>query len=104
MSEGPAGPDRPAASSSPSYSIPSALTVLRISPPPPSSGRGRGSLLLWEPVLVFLDFGAAIGMPAHLSKGDAVSVRVNLGERGYDIVVTSDQAGGLGPFARARCQ
>src|SRR5690242_1943665 len=30
-------------------------------------------------------------------------IRVNLGPRSYDIVVTSDDPAGLGPFARARC-
>src|SRR5262245_44360409 len=30
------------------------------------------------------------------------SVRVDLGPRGYDIAITSDDAPGLGPFARAR--
>jgi 3-dehydroquinate synthase len=35
--------------------------------------------------------------------GDLMStIRVQLGERSYDIVVTSDDVGGLGPFARQR--
>jgi 3-dehydroquinate synthase len=32
------------------------------------------------------------------------TVRVNLAERSYDIVITSDDADGMGPFARARAQ
>jgi 3-dehydroquinate synthase len=32
-----------------------------------------------------------------------MEVRVNLGERSYDIVITSDDAAGAGPFARRRC-
>ena len=32
------------------------------------------------------------------------TVRVNLGPRSYDIVVTSDDATGLGPFARGRAR
>lgn len=32
------------------------------------------------------------------------TIRVNLGPRSYDIAVTSGGAGGLGPFARSRCQ
>jgi len=32
------------------------------------------------------------------------TIRVNLGERGYDIVVTGDDLAGLGPFARQRCR
>ncbi len=32
------------------------------------------------------------------------TVRVNLGERSYDIVVTSGDTAGLGPFARQRCR
>jgi 3-dehydroquinate synthase len=32
------------------------------------------------------------------------TVRVNLADRSYDIVVTSDDFTGLGPFARQRCQ
>jgi 3-dehydroquinate synthase len=32
-----------------------------------------------------------------------MEVRVNLGERSYDIVITSDDAAGIGPFARRRC-
>src|SRR4051812_38361678 len=32
------------------------------------------------------------------------NLRVNLGERSYDILTTSGDAAGLGPFARARCQ
>jgi 3-dehydroquinate synthase len=31
------------------------------------------------------------------------TMRVNLGERSYDIQVTTDDLGGVGPFARARC-
>src|SRR5438128_8430880 len=38
---------------------------------------------------------------AHMT---TAAVRVNLGERGYDIVVTSDDSAGLGPFARQRCR
>ncbi len=32
------------------------------------------------------------------------TVTVNLGDRSYDIVVTSDDLAGIGPFARQRCQ
>jgi 3-dehydroquinate synthase len=32
------------------------------------------------------------------------SLRVNLGERSYDIAVTSGDPGGVGPFARERCR
>src|SRR5262249_55022131 len=32
------------------------------------------------------------------------TLRVNLGERSYDIAVTSGDMGGLGPFARERCR
>ncbi len=32
------------------------------------------------------------------------NVTVNLGDRSYDIVVTSDDLAGIGPFARQRCQ
>ena len=32
-----------------------------------------------------------------------MEIRVNLGERSYDIVITSDDAAGIGPFARRRC-
>src|SRR5688572_23679436 len=31
------------------------------------------------------------------------SLRVNLGPRSYDIAVTTKDAAGVGPFARARC-
>jgi 3-dehydroquinate synthase len=31
-------------------------------------------------------------------------MRVNLGERSYDIQVTTDDLGGVGPFARSRCR
>ena len=31
------------------------------------------------------------------------TVRVNLGERSYDIAITTNDVGGVGPFARQRC-
>lgn len=34
----------------------------------------------------------------------ATTIRVNLAERGYDIVITSDHLAGLGAFARQRCR
>jgi 3-dehydroquinate synthase len=34
----------------------------------------------------------------------STSIRVNLGDRGYDIVVTDHDPTGLGPFARERCR
>src|SRR5216683_1624775 len=37
-------------------------------------------------------------------KDPATTIRVNLGDRGYDIVITSQDPAGLGPFARQRCR
>src|SRR5258705_13891053 len=44
----------------------------------------------------------ALGPEPRSGSANMNTVRVNLGERSYDIVVTSDDLAGLGPFARQR--
>src|SRR4051794_37750655 len=39
----------------------------------------------------------------ELSAPIMTTLRVELGERGYDIVVTSEDGAGVGPFARGHC-
>jgi 3-dehydroquinate synthase len=39
-----------------------------------------------------------------MAKTSPTTIRVNLAERGYDIVITADDPAGLGPFARQSCR